>query len=341
MAATAMRSTGRPESRSRPVSLALAGDTMLGRGVAERLAADPRIPLLDPALAEMARSADLFILNLECCISDRGAPIDEPGKPFHFRAPPAAAERLAELGVDCVSLANNHVLDYGSDALQDTLEHLAAAGIATAGAGPDVSAAQAAAHLTCGTRRLRVLSVADHPASYAAGPARAGIAFADLRHAGVPPWLLDATCTTDNELVLLMAHWGPNMTPAPVRHVRAAAAALQSSDATLVAGHSAHVPHGVRGRVLFDLGDFLDDYRVDTHLRNDLSLLWLVTLDADGPHDIEGVPVRLEYAYTRIAGDAETRELARLMERRCDMVGSRVELVDGRLVFEGLRAADC
>src|SRR5918998_932613 len=110
-----------------PVTLALAGDTMLGRGVAEQLAEDPRHSLFEPELVEIARSADLFVLNLECCISERGERIREPGKPFFFRAPPVAAERLAEMGVDCVTLANNHVLDFGADALLDTLAHLAAA----------------------------------------------------------------------------------------------------------------------------------------------------------------------------------------------------------------------
>src|SRR4051794_17592126 len=98
------------------VTLALAGDTMLGRGVGERLARDPGVPLLHPALADAAHGADLFVLNLECCVSERGAPIDPPGKPFFSRAPPVAALRLAEMGVACVTLANNHVLDYGSDA---------------------------------------------------------------------------------------------------------------------------------------------------------------------------------------------------------------------------------
>ena len=88
------------------------------------------------------------------------------------------------------------------------------------------------------------------------------------------------------------------------------------------------------GRTLFDLGDFLDDYAVDPRLRNDVSLLWPVELDADGPRTVEGVPVRLEYAFTRPANDAETEELARLLSRRCAAVGSRVDLVDGRIVFE-------
>jgi poly-gamma-glutamate synthesis protein (capsule biosynthesis protein) len=316
------------------LTLALAGDTMLGRGVAQRLREQLDTPLLDRALLEIARGADAFVLNLECCLSARGARIAVPRKPFFFRGPPPVAQRLAEMGVSAVTLANNHALDYGPDALVDTLEHLAAAGIATAGAGLDEESARAGAELSLAGQRLRVVAASDHPRSYAAGRARAGVAFADLRHGGVPPWLREAARPRGDELVLVSIHWGPNMTAAPVAHVRSAAAGLQSAGATLVAGHSAHVPQGVRGRVLFDLGDFLDDYAVDPSLRNDLSLLWLVTLDAAGPRRVEGVPLRLEYAYTRIADAAETRELGRLLAQRCGAVGSTAELVDGRFVFD-------
>ena len=305
------------------VTLALAGDTMLGRGVGERLTREPGVPLLHPALVDAARGADLFVLNLECCVSDRGAPIDLPGKPFFFRAPPVAAARLAEMGVGCVTLANNHVLDFGLDALDDTLEHLAAAGVATVGAGRDRRSARAATTLTAGGRRVRVVAAADHPAAYAAAPDRPGIAFADLR-GEVPSWLREACRPVGDELVLAAIHWGPNMTAVPVAHVRAAATALEAAGVTLVAGHSAHVPHGIRGRVLFDLGDFLDDYAVDAALRNDLSLLWLVTLDERGPQRVEALPVRLRYGFTRPADGDETAVLAELMRRRCAALGGAV-----------------
>src|ERR671937_387899 len=109
---------------------------MLGRAVAHALTADPRAPLVAADVAEQIATADAFVLNLECCISSRGTRFPAPGKRFFFRAPPVAAERLAELGVDAVTLANNHALDYGSDALLDTLAHLRAAGIVAVGAGP-------------------------------------------------------------------------------------------------------------------------------------------------------------------------------------------------------------
>jgi hypothetical protein len=118
-----------------------------------------------------------------------------------------------------------------------------------------------------------------------------------------------------------------------VAHVRRAAAALEAAGATLVAGHSAHVPQGAHGRTLFDLGDFIDDYAVHPLLRNDLGLLWLVTLGVGGPVRIEAVPLRLEVAHTRPASDAEATRLLALLEERCAAVGSAVGREGGRLVF--------
>src|SRR5436305_11662505 len=161
-------------------TLALAGDTMLGRGVADALRADPRAPLVAPEVAEHLDRADALVLNLECCISDRGERFPDPRKPFFFRAPPVAAERLAELGVDAVTLANNHALDYGPLALLDTLEALDAAGIAVVGAGADEAGARSSIVLEDRGFRLRVAGVTDHPREYAAGADRPGVAFADL-----------------------------------------------------------------------------------------------------------------------------------------------------------------
>jgi hypothetical protein len=95
------------------VTVALVGDTMLGRGVGQALARTPPEGLVAPEVRAVLGQADLVVLNLECCISERGRPWDAPGKPFWFRAPPRAVELLVLLGADCVTLANNHALDYG------------------------------------------------------------------------------------------------------------------------------------------------------------------------------------------------------------------------------------
>jgi poly-gamma-glutamate capsule biosynthesis protein CapA/YwtB (metallophosphatase superfamily) len=315
------------------VRLALAGDTMLGRGVARVLAARPPEGLVAPEVVALFAAADLAVLNLECCVSERGQRWQAPGKPFFFRAPPAAVELLALLGVGCVTLANNHALDYGPQALLDTLDHLAAAGIAAVGAGPDLDQARRPAVLEAAGLRVAVVGVTDHPADFAAAADRPGTAYADLP-AGVPGWLLAAVrdAAAHAEVVLVSPHWGPNMTQAPVPHVRRAAAELVEAGATLVAGHSAHVPHGVGGRVLYDLGDFLDDYAVDPRVRNDLGLLFLVTVDAAGPSALEAVPLKLDFCHTRLAEGQDAAWMRRRFRDACAALGTEAAEADGRLV---------
>jgi poly-gamma-glutamate capsule biosynthesis protein CapA/YwtB (metallophosphatase superfamily) len=314
------------------VTVALAGDTMLGRGVARTLAMTPPTALVAPEVRAVLDQADLVMLNLECCISERGRPWEAPGKPFFFRAPPRAVELLVLLGTDCVTLANNHALDYGVDALADTLEYLAAAGIATVGAGTDLEQARRPAVLSAGGLRITVLGVTDHPADFAAGPDQPGVAFADLVRQ-VPDWLLERVRAAEAEVVLVTPHWGPNLTSAPVGHVRRAAAALVDAGATLVAGHSAHVPHGVAGPVLYDLGDFLDDYRTNRRLRNDLGLLFLVTLDAHGPVRLEAAPLKLEFSHTRLATGEDAAWMRRRFRTACAALGTTVEDQADRLTI--------
>jgi poly-gamma-glutamate capsule biosynthesis protein CapA/YwtB (metallophosphatase superfamily) len=301
--------------------LALAGDTMLGRGVAEELGRRQPDSFVDRAIVEITRAADLFVLNLECCISERGEPV--PGKIFTFRAPPAAIEVLHHLGVDCVTLANNHALDYGRDALLDTLAHLRKAGIAYAGAGEDVEEVR----LPVVVRGLPIVAFADHEPDFAAGPDRPGIAFADILQ-GVPAWLRE--CAPG---ALICPHWGPNMEPSPLPHVRVAARELREAGAALVAGTSAHVFQGVEGNVLYDLGDFLDDYARDPVLRNDFGLLFLVELEPDGPRRIEAVPLKLDYAFTRLARGDETDWIRKRFHAACTQFGTDVLGENGRLVI--------
>jgi poly-gamma-glutamate capsule biosynthesis protein CapA/YwtB (metallophosphatase superfamily) len=314
------------------VTVALAGDTMLGRGVAERLAEAPPESLFAPEVVEFVRGADLVVLNLECCISDRGAPWPDPAKPFFFRAPPAAVEALTHLGVDCLTLANNHALDFGEGALVDTMERLTGAGIAWVGAGEDADTARRAVVLESNGFRLAVVGLTDHPADFAAGTGP-GVAYADLR-TGVPDWVIEAVRSAEADAVLATPHWGPNMTARPVPYVLQAAEALVNAGATVVAGHSAHVFHGVRDRVLFDLGDFIDDYAVDPVLRNDLGLLWRLTLDRDGPRRLEALALRLEYCFTRPADGDEAAWVGRRLRQACAELDTEVLGEDGLLTIE-------
>ncbi|MFG1941781.1 CapA family protein [Nonomuraea sp. NPDC048826] len=321
------------------VTLALAGDTMLGRGVADRLA-DSHAPdaFVSDGVRAYLTEADAIVLNLECCVSDRGSPWPAPGKAFHFRAPPQAADLLAELGVSCVTLANNHALDYGYDALLDTRAQLERVEIRAAGAGATLEQARAPVVLAVRGLRVAVVSVTDHPDDYAATPDRPGVAHADLP-SGVPGWLMDtvARMHTESDAVLVSPHWGPNMTTGPLPYVRVAATMLADAGATLIAGHSAHVAHGVAPPILYDLGDFIDDYAVDPDLRNDLSLLFLVTVDELGPIRLRAVPLKLDYCRTVLAEGAERSWLVRRFVRACEALGTAASWEDDLLVVD-LRA---
>ena len=317
--------------------LALAGDTMLGRLVAERLEADPGTELFAPGVAAVVRDADACVLNLECAVSDRGERWPDPHKPFFFRAPPVAVDVLVDLGVDAVTMANNHALDYGHEALLDTIDLVAGAGIAVVGAGRDEAEARRPRVIERGGTRIGIVGVTDHPADYAAGADRPGVAYADLRRE-TPRWLLDTVADLhadpDVDVVLVTPHWGPNMVEAPLAHVRRAAAELLDAGATLVAGHSAHVFHGVAERVLYDLGDFIDDYAVDPVLRNDRGLLFVVTIEGDVPVRLEAVPLALECCHTRRADPDESAWIGRRFHRACAALGTQVHEHDDRLIVE-------
>lgn len=88
---------------------------------------------ISPELTEVMRAADIMCLNNEFTYSTGGAPL--PGKAYTFRAAPERVEVLDQLGVDAVTLANNHVYDYGKEALLDTFTVLEEAGVPYFGAG--------------------------------------------------------------------------------------------------------------------------------------------------------------------------------------------------------------
>ena len=94
---------------------------------------------IDPLLIQDMRAADLCCINNEFAYSDRGSPMK--GKTSTFRAKPENVSVLKDLGADVVTLANNHVFDYGEDAFLDTLDTLKGAGVEYVGAGRNLSEA--------------------------------------------------------------------------------------------------------------------------------------------------------------------------------------------------------
>ena len=317
------------------VTIALGGDTMLGRSVADALAERPPVDVWSAEVRAVFAEADAAIVNLECCISERGEPWDPTRKPFHFRAPPRAVEALAAIGVGAVWLANNHALDFGPEALLDTLEHLDAAGIVAVGAGARLAEARAGQVLEIGGARIGLVAFADHPLDFAAQPDAPGIALADIND-GAPAWLEEEVwrLATTCDLVIAGAHWGPNMEAAPPRRHRTVAQELVDVGLSVLAGSSAHLVHGIerlgRGLICYDLGDLLDDYQIDPTLRNDLGMLALLHLG----ERLELVPLKLEYTHTTLARGADLEEIVTRVTAASRRFGTELRRESDRLVLD-------
>ncbi len=140
------------------------------------------------------------------------------------------------------------------------------------------------------------------------------------------------------DIVVPSNHWGPNITQHSPRHFRDFAYAAIRLGADVYFGHSAHLFHGVEiynhKPILYDAGDFIDDYAVDPWLRNDWSFLFLITLEAGKLVRLELVPVVLTLAQVHLAQEPERAQLCRRMQALSEAFGTHFRDSGERLVWE-------
>ena len=316
---------------ARTLRLALTGDVMLGRLVNEALARfGPAYPWGDTL--PYLQMADLTLINLECVIAGGGSPWARWPKAFHFRTDPIAVQTLQLAGVDYVTLANNHVLDYEEAAFLEMLERLEAAGIAYAGAGRDLEAARRPALLQAGEVRIGVVACTDNEPGWAATPTALGtnwipITLEERSLAPVREGIAHARAA-GAELVICSVHWGPNMVQRPRPLFREFAHAVVDAGADVYHGHSAHVFQGVelyRGRpIIYDAGDFVDDYAVDPMLRNDQGLLIYLHIEGSSVVQVEMIPVLIARCQVNLATGAEQAAIAGRMRHLSAELGTEV-----------------
>ncbi len=320
------------------ITLALTGDVMLGRGVNGTLrTARPEEPWGD--VLPLLDSADLRIINLECAITEHKQPWSLTPKVFHFRADPVANEVLKTARVDACSLANNHTLDFEDRGLLDTLRHLEEAGIRYAGAGRDAEEAARPALLEGG---VALVAFTDNEPPFAAGPDRPGTNYLPV---SLEPEVLrrveeavGAAREAGARTIVFSNHWGPNMVQRPREIFRRFARAVLDRGVDLYYGHSAHLFQGVEiydGKpILYDTGDFIDDYAVDPNLRNDRSFLFRVSVEGGDLKRLELFPVFLPYARVELARGAERGAILDLMVSLSAEMGTTFDRREDRLVLE-------
>jgi poly-gamma-glutamate synthesis protein (capsule biosynthesis protein) len=282
------------------------------------------------ALVELERVApDARIINLETSLT-RSADA-WPRKGIHYRMNPANVGCLTAARIDCCVLANNHVLDWGSTGLEETLATLHAAGVRTAGAGRHAREAAAPA-IVGGAARGRVLVFAAGsetsgvPPGWAARAEQPGINVLRTVSADAARGLAAAIAPhrRANDVVVVSIHWGDNWGYVIGKEQREFARMLiESGQVDVLHGHSSHHAKGLevyRGRlILYGCGDFLNDYEgIGGHerYRGDLPLMYFATLDTTGRlAGLRLVPLRIRRFRLERAARADAAWLKAMLER--------------------------
>jgi poly-gamma-glutamate synthesis protein (capsule biosynthesis protein) len=317
--------------------LGLIGDVMLGRCVDETIGRRGfRYPWGD--VLPLLTHVDLLICNLESTLTECREPVP---KVFNFRAAPDRVECLVQGGIDICCVANNHILDFGPTGMLETLAALDSRNIAHTGAGRTLAAAEAPAIVERSGVRVGVLGCTDNEPGWAASLEGPGVAFLEGNR---PDLIFDSVRALAQrvDIVVLSLHWGPNMRERPARRFVEIAHRAIESGANVVHGHSAHVFQAIEfyrdGVILYDTGDFVDDYAVDELLRNDRSFLFELLFQRTRAADVRLLPTQIERCQVNRARSASCAWSLSRMRKLCGEFH-----VDVRPDGEWLRAlsADC
>ncbi len=293
-------------------------------------------------ISEKMRAADLTIINLECAITDCKQRWHGLPKAFYFGAPHVAAETLKNAGVDLVSLANNHILDFDCRGLQETLHFLEENQIAYAGAGENAEKAHEPAILTVDGIRFGMLAFCDHQGDFSARADRSGMAYLDLGDEGEAIKIIEKAAQdlqkAKVDWPILSLHWGPNMVDRPSQTFQRIAHAAIDAGFKILFGHSAHVFQGIeiyRGSPIFyATGDLVDDYYVDSAFKNDHQLLFELLIREDKVTGINLYPVFIENCRTIPANDEQYDFIAQRASMLCAELGSKLIKYPDHLALE-------
>lgn len=241
------------------VQLLFAGDILLSSHVMAAYDKEGDMNgVLDEGYRNEISSTDIFMANQEFPFSDRGSAA--PDKQFTFRLPPSKVSLMNEIGVDIVTLANNHSLDYGTDALVDTCTALDGAGIKYVGAGPDMNRAKQLETIEVNGKAIGFLGASRvYPdPNWVASSKKPGMV------SGYDPTILLEEIKKAKEscdYLVVYVHWGVERDEKPQEYQRALGKQIIDAGADLVMGSHPHVLQGIEyynGKpICYSLGNFI------------------------------------------------------------------------------------
>ncbi len=276
------------------IHLAAVGDIMLDRSLGYAI---ERGDLAYPFafVADSLRSADFTVGNLESALGDTGEPAP---KRYPFRAPPAAAQAVAEAGIDLVSLANNHGMDFGTEALVQALDLLAQANVGTIGAGHNSAEARGPFLTEINGLTLAFLGYVNVPVEVSGFDVRLWEATAETPGlAWAEPEIVAqdvAAATQQADLTIVVLHAGNEYVEPPNAAQQAISRAAIDAGADLVIGHHAHILQGIEfygdGVIVYGTGNFA--FEIDGPPE---TAVFHLQLDADGVREIEIEPAHIQF----------------------------------------------
>ena len=239
--------------------IATLGDIMLDRGVEAALKRDGLgYDAAFDLIRDDLKDYDLVFANLEGSISDVGT---DTGKAYSFRFEPAVADALAKAGIDIVSLANNHMLDWGRESLCETTRHLDRVNLAYVGAGCDETSAEAPYLVNLGDTTVAFLAYTEFYQGAHATADRPGMTQYDL------DIITDRIKTLKQrdgiDLVLVSMHWGTEYKSRANDTQVQVGQRFIDAGADVVIGHHPHVAQEIErygnGWIIYSLGNFVFD----------------------------------------------------------------------------------
>jgi len=292
------------------------------------------------ALGQLARmQPDARIVNLEAAVTRSN---DRVHKGINYRISPENAAFLTAARIDCCTLANNHVLDWGRAGLRETLAVLRRLNIKVAGAGGNEQCAKAPAVLNLAKARLRIFAFGSPtsgvPVDWAATDDAPGVnLLPDLSkvHAlRVAEQII--ALSRPGDLVVVSIHWGSNWGHRiPDEQRKFAHTLIDKAGVSIIHGHSSHHPRPIeiyRDRlILYGCGDFLNDYegiRGYERYRDDLTLMYFVDLDPAGGslRALKLVPLQIKNFRLSIPSQHDIEWIQGTLDRECRRLGTRVTL---------------
>jgi len=288
------------------LTIGFTGDVMIGRSL-DAIISQHGYHFPWGNVLPLMQQTSMNIINLETALTHSNK---KAIKTFDFKSTPDKIHSLILANTTFASLANNHILDFGIEGMQETIKTMDQAGIKHAGAGNNHAEASAPLVVTKNNIRLGILSLTDNEPGWKAhdGP---GINYINLYDHNDKRHVLNdiADLSKKTDFVIVSIHWGPNMQEKPSAEFIQFAHDMIDHGAHIIHGHSAHILQGIEcyrhGLILYDTGDFVDDYVVDPELRNDLSAFFKVRINKSGIINLTLVPVRISFCQVNLAREED------------------------------------